>query len=140
MLYLDTSLLVSAFTIEARTAQIQDWLSSQEPDDLTISDWVITEFSSALSLKIRTGQIDLAQRNTALSYVLHRAMESMDVLAVSPTHFRAAASYADQHELGLGAADALHLAIAMDHGAALCTLDRTQAAAGTTLGAKTVLV
>jgi hypothetical protein len=58
MLYLDTSILVSALTNEADTAAVQAWLAGQVARDLTISDWVVTEFSSAMSIKLRSGQLD----------------------------------------------------------------------------------
>ena len=65
MLYLDTSLLVSALTNEAETERMQGWLGQQQADDLAISDWVQTEFSSALSIKLRAGQIGAAHRAAA---------------------------------------------------------------------------
>ena len=45
MFYVDTSVLVSALTLETRTAQMQQWLAGQQADQLTVSDWTITEFS-----------------------------------------------------------------------------------------------
>ncbi len=45
--YLDTSVLVAALTREARTEDIQIWLSRQNPEALAISAWVVTEFSAA---------------------------------------------------------------------------------------------
>jgi antitoxin (DNA-binding transcriptional repressor) of toxin-antitoxin stability system len=51
-LYLDTSLLVAALTRESKTATVQRWLREQSTTALALSDWTITEFSAALSLKL----------------------------------------------------------------------------------------
>ena len=136
-LYLDTSVLVSAFTNEAGTARTQAWLGAREAGDLVISDWVATEFSSALSIKMRTGQIGSRERAAALALFTSLAAESFVVLPIEPLQFRTAARFADQYALGLRAGDALHLAICADHGATLCTLDRRLADAGPALGVST---
>jgi hypothetical protein len=133
MLYLDTSLLVAALTKEAETPRIQTWLSKQNPEELAISDWVTTEFSAALSIKLRTKQIGPSDRANSLATFALLTAQSLNVWPVMPRQFRTAAKYADQYSIGLRAGDALHLAISADHGVALCTLDRKLAEAGNML-------
>jgi len=119
---------------------MQLWLSEQDPGELAISDWVVTEFSAALSIKLRTGQIESRHRADAHALFNRLTEESFGLLPITGAHFRTAARLADRHETGLRAGDALHLAIAFDHGATLCTLDRPLAAAGQELGVRTDLL
>jgi uncharacterized protein len=140
MLYLDTSLLFAALTNEAETERMQRWLGRQPEDELAISEWVTTEFSSALSIKLRTRQIGAAHRADALAIFTRLTTDSFTVVPVSRLQFRTAARFVEQHALGLRAGDALHLAICGDHGATLCTLDRRLSDAGAALGVKTMLL
>jgi predicted nucleic acid-binding protein len=139
-LYLDTSLLVAAFTTEPETVRIQAWLDTRASDDLLVSDWVTTEFSAALSLKLRGRQIDASKRAEALATYSHLCIDSLTVLAVSPEQFHFAAWFADQYVVGLRGGDALHLAICANYGVTLCTLDRQLSVAGPALGVPTLLV
>jgi predicted nucleic acid-binding protein len=107
---------------------------------LAISDWVITEFSSVLSIKLPGGHIEAAYRAEALAMFARLLRDSLTILPLGPLQFRAAARFAYQHMLGLRAGDALHLAVCADHGATLCTLDRRLGEAGLALGVRTMLL
>jgi predicted nucleic acid-binding protein len=140
ILYLDTSLVVAALTNEEKTELVLRWLEAQAPESLAIGEWVVTEVSSALSLKIGTGQLDNEHRASALAAFNRMIAENLTVLSLSSADVRTAARYADRHELGLRAGDALHLAIAGRNGATVITLDRRLAAAGIELGVPTLLL
>ena len=140
MLYVDTSVLVSALTNEADTARSQTWLSEQDASELTISDWTATEFASALSIKLRTGSLGAEHRAATLSAFTRFSGESFRVFPVAREDFRGAAHYADQSQLNLRAGDALHLAICANHGATLATLDRRLAEAASQVGVASVLL
>lgn len=138
MHYLDTSLLVAALTREARTREIQEWLAEQAPGTLAISDSVITEFSGALALKVRTGALSAAQRADVVAAFTSLAEASLITLPVTGPDFRTAARFLDRPDLVLRSGDALHLAVAANHGARLCTLDRRQEEAAVAVGVSTV--
>jgi predicted nucleic acid-binding protein len=136
MLYLDTSLIVSFISNETSTPIVQRWLQHQF-NELAISHWTITELSSAMSIKLRRGEITANLRDEALGKFDEFRVVNLTLLPVKSAHFGAAASFADRYDLGVRANDALHLAIAADRGATVCTLDRRLAAAGPALGVPT---
>ncbi|WFR99606.1 type II toxin-antitoxin system VapC family toxin [Rhizobium tumorigenes] len=134
MFYIDTSVMVAALMEEASTSRAQIWLSAQVEGALAISDWTVTEYSSALSMKLRTRQIQGEHRSLALSTFNRVVADSFITLSASRQHFEAAARLRDRHELGIRAADALHLAIAMDASATLVTFDHLLQRAASSLG------
>jgi predicted nucleic acid-binding protein len=139
-LYLDTSLLIAIFTHESASDRSRTWLSDNEREPKAISWWVETEAAAALSMKVRTRQIDPAQRALLAAGIRQLVSSSFIVLDVRHDHFVAAARLADSAPSGLRAGDALHLAIAAESGSVLCTLDKGLAQAGIELGVATELV
>jgi len=126
--------VVTALTAEPATARVQDWFGNHTGEGLCISDWVVSEMSSALAFKLRAGSLDLPLRAAALGAFAQMVEDALVVLPVATPHFQAAARFADRHELGLRAPDALHLAVCADHGATLVTLDGRLLAAAPQLG------
>ncbi len=140
MFYLDTSLLVSALSNEPRSTIADEWLSKQDVGELFISDWVVTEFSSALSIKLRVGVIDTARHGAILAQFAQMTADTFAILPIGATAFRTAARFCDQSHLNLRAGDALHLAICAEHGATVCTFDQTMAQAARQIGVVCVLL
>jgi predicted nucleic acid-binding protein len=131
MFYLDTSVLVCMFSNEMRTREVQAWRATLRDDDVWISDWTLTEFSSAMSFKRRTAQMSLVQRQDAEDLFAAYIKRFPHVVKVSTFNFHRAAEIAGREDINIRAADALHLAIAEANGATVCTLDnRMQRAAG----------
>lgn len=140
MSYLDTSVIVALLTGENSAARIRLWLNNRSPSSAMISDWSLTEVSSALSLKQRTGQITTQASDAARKQFQIFVESSFEILPVSGQHFHKAARYCRQHDLGLRSGDALHLAVAVELGAEIVTLDKRFATAAQTLGARCTLL
>ena len=115
MRYLDPSLAVSLITHESSTAAAREWLADQPPEQVAVSDWVITEVSSALSIKQRTGGLNDAARRRAQQTLDVLVRDSATVLDVPRECFARAAEMAGHSDLGLRSGIALHLAIAQHH-------------------------
>jgi uncharacterized protein len=132
--YLDTSFVVSAYSVEPRTDDCQFWLAKNFGSDLVISDWVTTEFSSAVALKIRTKEISVDQRAEILTRWRKAVRTHFAAVDIVRSHFETAAQMADNYKLTLRAGDALHIAVAQSAGCTLVTLDKRMAEAAVELG------
>ena len=138
MIYLDTSLLVTALTAEPDTAPVQAWLVKFEAGALCTSDWAVSEFSSALALKLRRGDLSDEERARVLSNWRVTQQANLVVIPVPQPAYDLAARFCDRHEMGLRAGDALHLAVASLGGHSLATLDAVMAKGAVAVGVEVV--
>ena len=127
--YLDTSLFVASVIREVGTEAAKTYLSDRSDQPLLISRWVVTEFSSALALKVRTGTITASEQSAALIMFRRFSTLRLQVVNVDPVDFDVAAALCDQSGVPLRAGDALHVAVCKRIGARLATFDGGLAAA-----------
>lgn len=115
MIYLDTSTVVPIFIQEPASDAIDAWLEScQQP--LVSSDWLVTEFASALSIKVRRGEINTKQASAAWQDFFGFCSDGLRLFPVSRTAFASAATMTREAASGLRSGDALHLAVALEAG------------------------
>jgi predicted nucleic acid-binding protein len=134
MIYVDTSALVPAFIREPKSDAVLAWLETSG-QRLVVSEWSITEFSSAAAIKVRTGEIAPALAKQARTRFLEFAGSHCSIAVPQRAEFRRAAGLAGDVRLKLRAGDALHLAIAEASKAeGILCLDETMAAGAKTLG------
>ena len=135
MRYFDTSFLVPLILPEATSEPIAGFFETLPADDLTVSHWTRIEFASLLAREARMGNLDLAAAHEAGSRFERMVEESFVVLLPNRDDFDRATDWLNRFDTGLRAGDALHLAIARNHGAdAIYSLDKVMIAAGRTLG------
>jgi len=136
--YADTSLITALITSEQRSAAARDWLIAHGGSMLT-SEWARTEVASALSIKQRRGELDVAGRALAERALEQMIARGLDIVAVVTEDFRRAADYLRPHTRNLRGADALHIAVAGRLGARLHSLDDDQVEAARQLGLDAVV-
>ncbi|MCX7173070.1 MAG: type II toxin-antitoxin system VapC family toxin [Proteobacteria bacterium] len=128
MIYLDTSVAVSLLVPEPRTADVKAWFAGLTEVPVGC-DWLLTEFDSAISIKVRSGELSEANAKAVRKEFDRLTVSGLRIVPVSRSAFRDAADLAKQHTQRLRAGDALHLAVARDIGAqSVATLDGVMSA------------
>lgn len=128
MIYVDASAVVPLLTVEPETQAVTGWFAGVR-DTPVSSDWLLSEFSSALPIKLRAGQINEANARKVRKEFELLADGGMRVVPVSRAAFKRAAELARMHSRGLHSGDSLHLAVALELGAShMATLDLALAA------------
>lgn len=113
MVYLDTSALVALVANEPSARSVKLWLADPQAAQLCSSDWCVPEVASALSLKVRTGQLDEGQADASWQAFGAACDGLLDLLPVQAADYATAAQMCRVPQAGLRAGDALHLAVAL---------------------------
>ena len=131
--YADASLLVPLFVADRFAARAEAFLQAHRPR-LLVSDFGAAEFASAVSKKLRTGELAQDEAQAAFPAFDVWIAQHGPRLEVIPSDVVVAESWLRRLDLGLRTPDALNIAVAQRHGAALATFDLRMAEAARALG------
>ena len=135
MLYLDTSILLAYYCPETFTDAVTKLLTANPRP--AISPLNEVEFASAVSLKVRSRQLD--RRDAGRLLILFRKHISDGLYQVAPIesrHFSQAGQWLEQCATPLRSLDALHMAVAFFADATLATADQRLAESAAHFGVK----
>lgn len=132
--YVDVSVWIALLANEPSSPLLQRWLE-QETGQLVTSRWSVVEVASALSIKVRRGELsgqqaqDLYERFDAL------VLGEVSLVPLATADYDQAAVLCRNAASGLRAGDALHLAVALRaRSSHLNTLDKVMALNAEKLG------
>ena len=124
---MNTVSVVPLFVLEPLSKPVRAWFEVQATASAApaISAWTLTEFDSAMGIKVRDKGLEPEQAQTACVLMRQLQLDSLRVFTPTRSAFERAAEYLAQHALGLRAGAALHLAIAQNENVdCFYTLDR----------------
>ena len=126
--YLDTNFIVSLFFDDAHSQRTHKWMESP-PRSLSASAWLETEFHALVGRRERIGAISADIAGEVRRQFKADILDRGERLALTASAGVRAAALARDPVLKLSAADALHLALCVDHGRKLVTFDARLATA-----------
>lgn len=124
MIYLDTSFLTPLFRAEELSERVESFLAVQPPGTLAISHWTRVEFASAIAREVRMKSITATTARNLIEEFDALADAALHVLIPAAADFDLARNFVAAFATRLRGPDALHLAIARNHGVKeILTLD-----------------
>lgn len=130
---MDTSVLAAYYCPEPRSEAAQRGLVEAGRPSLSLL--VEVEFHSAVSIKLRSGELDRAAANRVVSvFRIHLEEGHYARLPVDDRHFTLARDWIGRFDSPLRTLDALHLSLAFSADLPLLTADRRLASAAELLG------
>ena len=122
--YLDTSFVAPLILEEATSEKIEAFLTKLPAGSLYVSHWTRVEFASFIAREVRMGGLLEADALMAIVQFDELVTESFQIVVPGVADYELAKGYVQHFSTKLRAGDALHLAIAHNHGAkTLYTLD-----------------
>lgn len=137
--YPDASFLVSLFAVDAMTPRARSFLHTQKPE-LIIGDFAAAEFASAISRRVRMGDLTKDQGRRALSGFDIWTARFGERAKLETTDIAAAEAYLRRLDLTLRTPDAIHIAVSERLGTHLATFDAKMASAARQLKASLAAV
>lgn len=126
--YLDASFVVSLFVTDAHTERADRWISALKEEAIA-SELCALEFAASISRGVRTGRMTAQAALEALADFDDWRTCSTLTQPITEPDIKLAASLIRDFATKLAAADALHLAAAINADAKLVTFDSRLAAA-----------
>ncbi len=135
MRYFDTSFLTPLIREEVMSSRVARFVAGLPTGELAISRWTEVEVASLLARDVRMGVINSVGAGEADALFGDMVRRSFVVLSPDGGDYDLARRYLHTYESRLRAGDALRLAIAANHRAAMIhTFDKTMIRAGELLG------
>ena len=140
MIYIDTSIFVALCTTEPKSDAVDKWHDSSSAKMIS-STWAFTEFSSALSLKVRSNQITEKQSREAWKKFDTLCQNDIELMPIESKTYYSAGILVIDSKSNLRAGDALHLAVAKYFKAkSIITLDKVFEKNASRLKIKTIVI
>lgn len=139
MIYADTSVVIAYYLPEPLSGRVQRTFS--EEGEVFISELVEVEFVSAVSLRLRLGDISPGEARRAADLFAAHADGGLYAKArLTAAHYRTARDYIGRFDTPLKSPDALHIAVAGERSLQLLTADRQLAKNAEVFSAKAKLM
>ena len=133
MIYLDTSVVVAYYCPEPLSRRAEQLIrASIRP---AVSDLTEVELRSALSRKVRIGELEVAGATLAASRFFTHLEEGLYTrVPLKRRHYEMAGEWLGRFALALRTLDAVHLAVAASEGLGFATADASLARSAKALG------
>lgn len=134
MIYLDASVVVPIVILESASSRLDAWLATGP--EVCMSQWTISEVSSALSHHLRTGRLKPEGREAAERALDHWASVNR-IIEIDDADIIASRALL-KFDTSLRTPDAFHLSIVARLGCGLATYDVRLAASARAVGVNVV--